>query len=56
MTQLPIRNFLLANLPPRELAILEPDLEPITAQLREVLSEADEPLEYAYFPTVGQRT
>ncbi len=47
------RNLLLKHLPPQEFAILQPDLVPMTAQLRVVLSEADEPVEYACFPESG---
>jgi CRP-like cAMP-binding protein len=47
------QNLLLMSLPPEEFAVLQPNLEWMEMPLRQRLSEADERLEYAYFPATG---
>lgn len=44
-------NHLLAALPADEFARLEPDLEPVSLSLGEVIYESGERLEHIYFPT-----
>ena len=44
------RNRLLAALPPNELAVVEPHLESLDAQLRHLIWDVDQPIEWIYFP------
>ncbi|MBA3058499.1 MAG: Crp/Fnr family transcriptional regulator [Gammaproteobacteria bacterium] len=49
----PNQNFLLAALPPTELARLQPQLEWVPMRLGDVLYEAGGALQHAYFPTTA---
>ena len=49
----PVRNRILALLSPADLGLLAPHLEPIRLRLREVLIEANQPIEHVYFPQSG---
>ncbi len=46
-------NRLLALLPEAEYQRLEPHLQKVVLSLRDVLYEADKPIEYVYFPLTG---
>jgi len=46
----PVANKLLAAIPRGEYSRLLPHLELVSLPLKQVLHEADEPIEYAYFP------
>jgi len=48
-----LSNHLLAALPADEFARLEPDMEPASLGLGEVIYESGEQLEYVYFPTTA---
>jgi CRP-like cAMP-binding protein len=48
-----LMNHLLAALPADELARLNPDLEPVSLALGEVIYESGEQLAYIYFPTTA---
>ena len=48
-----IGNWILNTLPNDEYARLEPHLEPVSLQLRDVLYLTDSPIEYLYFPNSG---
>ena len=48
-----VRNRLLTRLPPEDLEIISPDLEPVQLSLRKVLHEPFEPIEYVYFVEQG---
>ncbi|HEX9961964.1 MAG TPA: Crp/Fnr family transcriptional regulator, partial [Pyrinomonadaceae bacterium] len=48
-----LMNHLLAALPADEFARLQPDLEPVSLALGEVIYESGEQLEYLYFPTTA---
>jgi CRP-like cAMP-binding protein len=48
-----LSNHLLAALPADEFARLEPDMEPTSLALGEVIYESGEQLEYVYFPTTA---
>lgn len=48
-----LRNHLLAGLAPEDYNALQPHLEPVQLNLRQVLSEADQPIEHIYFPEMG---
>ena len=48
-----LHNQLLAGLAPEDYAALQPHLEPVELELRQVLSEAHQPIEYVYFPEMG---
>jgi CRP-like cAMP-binding protein len=48
-----LRNQLLAGLVPEDYAALQPHLEPVQFEIRQVLSEANQPIEYVYFPEMG---
>jgi len=48
-----LSNHLLAALPADEFARLEPDMEPASLALGEVIYESGEQLEYVYFPTTA---
>ena len=43
-------NRLLAALPPEERSMVEPHLESLDAELRYLLYDVDQPIEYVYFP------
>ena len=47
------RNQLLAGLPPEDFAALQPRLEPVKLELRQMLIEPNEPIAHVYFPEVG---
>ena len=47
------RNRLLARLPPRDLQRLVPHLRPVPLDFKTVLYEAQEPIDYVYFPYSG---
>jgi CRP-like cAMP-binding protein len=49
----PRGNRLLAMLPPAEYRRLLPFLKPVSLPVKKVLQKAQEPAEYAYFPTRG---
>jgi len=44
------RNRLLAALPPEEYEQLQPYLEPVYLEFRQILYQVKEPIEYVYFP------
>lgn len=46
----PVRNRLLAALPPAELERVRPHLEPVLFDQRQVLFETEEPIRHVYFP------
>lgn len=48
-----IRNRLLALLPPNELGLLRPRLEPFVLEFESVLYEVGKPIEHVYFPRSG---
>ena len=48
-SQLPQRNRLLAALSSADLALLQPDLDPVSLELRQVLETANEPITHNYF-------
>ncbi len=48
-----VRNQLLAVLAPEDFAALQPHLEPVELELRQVLSEPHQPIEHVYFPDRG---
>lgn len=48
-----VRNRLLAALPPAAFGRLAASLTPVTLSLKQVLFEADEPIEAAYFIETG---
>lgn len=48
-----VRNRVLAALPPEELDLLRPHLEPVELRLRQVLMEPNRPLEHVYFVEEG---
>ena len=45
----PGRNRLLASLSSDDLALLQPDLDPVSLELRQVLETANEPITHNYF-------
>jgi CRP-like cAMP-binding protein len=49
----PVRNRLLAELPPEEDVQLRPHLERVSLGVKEVIYEPDQPLPYVYFPETG---
>jgi CRP-like cAMP-binding protein len=49
----PVRNRLLADLPPEEEAQLRPHLERVSLGVKEVIYEPFEPIPYIYFPETG---
>ncbi|MEJ8835562.1 Crp/Fnr family transcriptional regulator [Ramlibacter sp. AN1133] len=49
----PRKNLLLAALPPEEWARWEPELEPVTMPLGQVLSESGVAMTHVYFPTTA---
>ncbi|PSB26776.1 Crp/Fnr family transcriptional regulator [Chlorogloea sp. CCALA 695] len=49
----PVGNELIAALPQQEYERLLPNLEPVSLSIKQVLYEANEPIEYAYFPNSG---
>jgi CRP-like cAMP-binding protein len=53
LQQSTVRNQLLAGLAPNDFAALQPHLEPIQFDLRQVLSEPHQPIEHVYFPETG---
>ncbi len=46
-------NQLLAGLPPEDFAALQPYLEPVELELRQMLIEPNQPIEHVYFMEVG---
>ncbi|MGX1167043.1 CRP-like cAMP-binding protein [Bradyrhizobium sp. USDA 372] len=46
-------NRLLANLPDRELELVQPHLQAVELRYTQVLAEPDEPITHMYFPTRG---
>ncbi|HYF55450.1 MAG TPA: Crp/Fnr family transcriptional regulator [Salinarimonas sp.] len=48
-----VRNRLLAILPPDDFAALQPHLEPVAFELRQVLIEPGKPVEHVYFVETG---
>jgi CRP-like cAMP-binding protein len=48
-----IRNQLLAAMPREDFAALQPRLEPVQLELRQVLIEPDQPIEHVCFPESG---
>jgi CRP-like cAMP-binding protein len=51
--QISIGNRLLASLSPEDFAALQPHLEPVLLEMRQVLIEPNKPIENAYFPEQG---
>lgn len=49
----PVRNRLLAALPPAEAAQLRPHLEPVALGVKELIYEPDQPIPSIYFPETG---
>ena len=49
-TDLPLRNRLLAALPPEELARVRREAKPVRLGMREMLFERDTPIQHVYFP------
>ncbi|HEX8851043.1 MAG TPA: Crp/Fnr family transcriptional regulator [Gemmatimonadaceae bacterium] len=49
-TDLPLRNRLLAALPPEELARVRREAKPVRLGMREILFERDTPIQHVYFP------
>jgi len=47
------RNRLLAALPPAEYEQLQPYLEPVALEFKQILYQVREPIEYVYFPNKG---
>jgi CRP-like cAMP-binding protein len=47
------RNLLLAALSPADLALLRPDLEPVSLELRRILEAPNEPITHCYFIECG---
>lgn len=47
------QNHLLASLPPAEYARVAPQLQPLSLRAREILHEADQPLDLLYFPVTA---
>jgi CRP-like cAMP-binding protein len=47
------RNLILASLPARDAALVEPHLEAVTLDLKRVLYDPDQPIEHVYFPDAG---
>ncbi len=45
----PDRNLLLASLSSADLALLQPDLDPVSLELKQVLESANEPITHNYF-------
>src|SRR4051812_34141209 len=45
-----IRNQLLATMPREDYAALQPHLEPVSLELKQVLIEPNQPIEQVYFP------
>jgi CRP-like cAMP-binding protein len=52
-TERSLRNHLLAALPADELERIQPDLEPVSLELGQVLYEAGDTLTHVYFPTTA---
>src|SRR3978361_843024 len=50
---MPVRNRLLASLPPDDLARLWPKLEAVELPLRTILHAAGDPISCVYFPQTG---
>ena len=48
--QASVRNRLLSALPPDDFGLLQPHLEPTSLELRQWLSEAQQPIRHVYFP------
>jgi CRP-like cAMP-binding protein len=48
-----IRNQLLSAMPREDFAALQPHLEPVPLELRQVLYEPHQPIEQVYFPESG---
>src|SRR3954466_5745198 len=53
LQQASVRNRLLSALPPDDFGLLQPDLEPTLLELRQWLSEAQQPIRHVYFPEQG---
>jgi CRP-like cAMP-binding protein len=51
--QVSIGNRLLASLSPEDFAALQPHLEPVSLDMRQVLIAPNEPIEHIYFPEQG---
>jgi len=49
ISESPGRNRLLASLSSADLALLQPDLDPVSLELRQVLETANEPITHNYF-------
>jgi CRP-like cAMP-binding protein len=52
-TERSLRNHLLAALPADELERIQPDLEPVSLELGQVLYEAGDTMTHVYFPTTA---
>lgn len=53
LPQIAVRNRLLAALPLAEYEQLQPDLEPVTLGLKQILYNSREAIEFVYFPNSG---
>ena len=53
ISQFPGRNRLLSALSSADFALLQPDLDPVSPELRQVLETADEPITHNYFIESG---
>ena len=49
----PVKNRLLASLPQAEYERLQPYLEPVALDFKQLLYEPNVPIEFVYFPLVG---
>ena len=52
-TSVSSKNRILSRLPAAEQALLQPDLEPVTLTLRQVLEAPNKPITHSYFITYG---
>ncbi len=53
INQSSVQNLLLIALPPPQFAVIQPHLEWVDLNLRDILSEPNELVEHAYFPVEG---
>src|SRR6185295_9638261 len=53
LQQAPVRNRLLSALPPDDFGLLQPHLELTSLELRQWLSDAQQPISHVYFPEQG---
>jgi CRP-like cAMP-binding protein len=53
LQQAPVRNRLLSALSPDDFWLLQPHLEAVPLELRQLVIKAGEPIQHAYFPEQG---